>query len=177
MSQKGSNVPKKTCLRSINVKFNITGTYETVMHLRKYMLFWTIFTAATTFFLAASTWSASGIIIIANKNVRENRLEAEELRSIFLGEQSVWSDEKRINFAVLRKGKTHTDFLETFIQKTPKNFVRYWKRQIMTGKAVIPKLAMTEAEVIEYVATTEGAIGYVSAISDDSGLKVIDIVK
>ena len=149
---------------------------RTAMDIKNHRFLW-VFAAILLNMFVPLYATASEVIIIANKNVQENSLKAEELRNIFLGDQSVWSNEKRINFVILRKGTVHTSFLESYVQKTPKNFVRYWKRQIMTGKAVIPKLALSEAEVIEYVALTEGAIGYVSEISEDNDIKIIDIIK
>ena len=137
-----------------------------------------ILTVALVLFVLLKTGNlvfSSDIIIIANESVKQNSLKKSDLRDIFLGDKSTWADGKKINFVVIRKGEAHASFLEMYIKKTPKNFARYWKRQILTGKAVMPVLVQGETESIAYVKKTEGAIGYVSTSSDISGLKKLDI--
>ncbi len=121
--------------------------------------------------------STSDIIIIINKDVKEISLKKNELRSIYLGDKSVWTNGEKINFVILKKGPTHKIFLDAYINKTSKNFVRYWKRQILTGKATMPKLVDSEKEIIKYVSTTDGAIGYVSEGFLMNDIKTINIIK
>ncbi len=122
-------------------------------------------------------FSASDVIIVSNKTVNEISLKKNDLRNIFLGDKSVWTNREKINFVILKKGPAHKAFLDSYINKTPKNFIRYWKRQILTGKSAMPKLVETEKEVIDYVTTTEGAIGYVLEGNDIDDLKKLLIKK
>lgn len=126
-------------------------------------------------FTSAHPSFASEVIIIANKNVPDTSLKKTELRNIFLGDKSSWTNGEKIHFVILRKGTIHDAFLDTYIKKTPKNFIRYWKRQILTGKAIVPVLVDDESKIINYVKHTEGAIGYVSNGLDINDLKILRI--
>ncbi len=115
------------------------------------------------------------IVIIANKGVEENSVNKAELRNIYLGDKSEWSNGEEIKFVILKRGPAHEAFLDAYIKKNPKSFVRYWKKLILTGKAVSPKLVDTENDVLDYVSHTEGALGYVSADKNIQDLKQIKI--
>ena len=51
-----------------------------------------------------------------------------------------------------------------------------WRRSLVfTGKASIPRRFSSDPEVIEYVARTKGAIGYVSANASAAGVKTLQV--
>ena len=52
----------------------------------------------------------------------------------------------------------------------------YWQQQIFAGKDVPPEAKASDAEVIAFVSSTPGAIGYVSAgASLGSGVKAVSV--
>ena len=53
----------------------------------------------------------------------------------------------------------------------------YWQKKIFTGKGVPPIEQSSEKDVIEFVKNNPGAIGYVSANTNTSGVKVLKVVK
>ena len=94
-------------------------------------------------------------------------------RDIYLGDKSTWDDESKIYFAVLRNGPAHSELLSSYIGMGSKNYARYWKRQILTGKTANIKLFATEEELVTYVKSQPGGIGYVSADHPPvAGLKI-----
>jgi ABC-type phosphate transport system substrate-binding protein len=46
---------------------------------------------------------------------------------------------------------------------------------VFTGKGSMPKSFASDAEVVKYVSTTKGAIGYVSAAADVASAKKIAV--
>ena len=115
------------------------------------------------------------IVFITHKGNPETSLSKNEIRDIFLGDKTKWDNNDKIRFVILRKGDTHTLFLKEYVHKTENNYVRYWKRMIVTGKGKMPKLLSDEDSVISYVAATEGAIGYVSESVIDNSVQKIKI--
>ena len=71
----------------------------------------------------------------------------------------------------------HNRFLEMFIHLSSKNYVRHWRRKILTGKSEMPDLLNTEEDVVNHVAGTMGAIGYVSSEFVSDKVKIISIQK
>ena len=52
----------------------------------------------------------------------------------------------------------------------------FWQRQIFSGRAVPPAEKGSDAEVLEFVRTNPGAVGYVSAEANvGDGVKVLEI--
>ena len=51
----------------------------------------------------------------------------------------------------------------------------YWQQQIFSGRGSPPAVKASDAEVIDFVATTPGAIGYVSAAADVSRVKTLAV--
>jgi ABC-type phosphate transport system substrate-binding protein len=49
----------------------------------------------------------------------------------------------------------------------------FWNRQIFSGENVPPPEAASDADVVAHVRSTRGAIGYVSADANASGVKVV----
>jgi len=50
-----------------------------------------------------------------------------------------------------------------------------WRSLVFSGQAVMPKNLDTDAAVVEYVAHTPGAIGYVAKDSGHDGVKVLAV--
>ena len=122
--------------------------------------------------------TANDIVVIVNKGVSVESMEKEALRDLFLGNISVWPDDKKINFAILGSSETHQSFVQTYTRKTESQFQAWWKRKLFTGTGKFPPKFSTDQEMIDYVAKTEGGLGYVSsgaAIGD--GVKILTVTE
>ena len=104
----------------------------------------------------------SAVVVIANKNVVEASLAQKDIESIFLGKKTKWDNKDKITIYTLEADDVHKSFLNDFVNTTPAKFKSHWKKQVFTGKADQPAEYKTEAEMLERVANTNGAVGYVS---------------
>ncbi len=52
----------------------------------------------------------------------------------------------------------------------------YWQQMIFSGKGIPPPEKSSDADIVAFVKETPGAIGYVWAGADTSGVKVVPIV-
>ena len=104
----------------------------------------------------------SSVAIIVNKDVADTTMTQKDVESTFLGKNTKWSDKSKVTIFALKSGDVHKTFLEEYMNLTPAKFKSYWKKQVFTGKADAPKDFKDEKEMIESVAKTKGAIGYVS---------------
>lgn len=117
---------------------------------------------------------AGDVVVIANKSVSDSTLSKDNLSKIYLGKKSTWSNGSRIRFVVL-EGSTHAAFLENYVGKTESQFNTFWKKQVFTGKGSPPEEFNSDKAMVDFVAQTAGAIGYVSAGTDVSRVKTINI--
>ena len=120
---------------------------------------------------------ASDVSVIANKGVTQSNISPTALKAIFLGQTTTWADGTRVECAVLKDSDpTHRYFLKRFIKKSAAQFNSYWKQQLFTGKNDLPRQFDSDTQMISYVATTKGAIGYVSSETARGGaVKVLSI--
>ncbi len=126
-------------------------------------------------FTFPSAGFADNVLIITNKNVSETTISKDDVKSIFIGEKTDWSNGEKITFVTLDEGKTHELFLGNYVKRTPAQYSRFWKKQIFTGKGRKPKSFKTEEGVVDFVAETDGAIGYISTESASNKVKVMTI--
>lgn len=118
--------------------------------------------------------SVGDVLIIANKNLPGTSISKEDIKDIFIGKKTNWENEK-ITFVTLEEGETHKQFLQNYVKRTPAQYSRFWKKQIFTGKGRKPRSFKTEEGLIDYVAGTDGAIGYISTESVTGKVKVMSI--
>ena len=52
---------------------------------------------------------------------------------------------------------------------------RYWAQQVFSGRGVPPPEVTSDAEVVKYVASHPGAIGYVAGGADLTGIKAVEL--
>ena len=126
-----------------------------------------------TLFAAVPAAQAEAIIFIANKSVKASEISQNEVRDVFLGDSSSVGASHVVP-AVLQKGEVHEAFLE-FVGKTNPTFRATWRRQVFTGKGLMPHTCNDEEDMISYVSATAGAIGYVSASKAPSGVKILKV--
>jgi ABC-type phosphate transport system substrate-binding protein len=115
-------------------------------------------------FLAYSaSLAAAEIKIIVNVSVAETTLSKKNIEDIFLGKIVQWKDNAAIHVVAVKDPKVHHAFLEQYLKKTETQWNAYWKRLVFTGTGTPPEQAETQQAVLEYVAKTKGAIGYIEA--------------
>jgi ABC-type phosphate transport system substrate-binding protein len=118
---------------------------------------------------------ADDVVIICNKGVSDTSLSKDDIKNIYLGKKSSWSDNTKITFVTLSDSDIQKSFLKEYINKTPSQFNTYWKKLVFTGKGKMPKSFDSDADLIDFVSKTDGALGYVSASSESDDVKVIKV--
>jgi ABC-type phosphate transport system substrate-binding protein len=117
--------------------------------------------------------SFSQITIIANKSVDESSVDNNMLRDIYTLSKNRWADGTKIKcFDYSDKTDTQAEFY-MILNKQPVQLKKEWLRKKLTGKGNPPKLLSSEEEMINMVAKTEGAIGYIISSNVNSSVKVL----
>lgn len=118
---------------------------------------------------------ADGVVIVANKNVPAASLAADDIKQIFLGHKTTWDNGDKIMFVVQDRTDACDAFLKSYIQKSASQYDNYWKKQVFTGKGKAPQSFSSDKEVVEYVANTPGAVGYISSSASAGNIKSISV--
>jgi ABC-type phosphate transport system substrate-binding protein len=138
------------------------------MNMKRYILL-----AALTAALVAPLRAAE-VQVIANPGVAVAELSAGELKDIFLGNKTAVGG-SAVEPVLHSGGATHEAFLQAYIGKSDSALRNYFKTLVFTGKGSQPKTFATDAEVLKYVMSTKGAIGYVSASADTGSARKIQV--
>ena len=118
-----------------------------------------------------SAASAQDVVLVANKSVRISEIKDADLRAIFMGSKTRFSDGSRAVPVILKGGPVHEVFLRNHLGESPADFQAQWRKAVFTGQGAMPRAFDSEAALIEYVTATPGAIGYVSRISPNDPVK------
>jgi len=115
--------------------------------------------------------------IVVNRSNPVENLSFAELRKIFLGEQSHWSNGRRITVVMLEPGKQERQAILTQIYRMDdKDFNKHFLQGMFTGEIhAAPKTLATTTEVLKFVFNVPGAIGYVRGTEADESVKVVHV--
>ncbi len=124
-----------------------------------------------------SAASAQDVVLVANKGVQISKIKAADLRAIFIGEKTRFADGSHAVPVTLKGGAVHEVFLKNHVGESPGDFQAQWRKAVFTGQGAMPKAFDSESALIEYVAATPGAVGYVSRISPQDNVKSLAPIK
>jgi len=133
------------------------------------------FTILLVVAFVAATAAAADIKVIANSSVKADSVSGEELKNVFLATKTSLSDGSHVEPVLQKGGAAHETFLKEHVGKTDSALMTYYRSLVFTGKASMPKTLGSDAEVVEYVAKTKGAIGYVGADAAVAGVKTLEV--
>lgn len=98
-----------------------------------------------------------------------------DVKAILLGNKTKWNTGGIVKLAVLDSGATHEAVIQEFTARSADQFEKFWKKQVFTGKGVAPDVFKTDAEMVDFVARTPGAFGYISPATATNGVKVLTV--
>ncbi len=132
------------------------------------------FTLAAAGFLMVTSARAGDVKVVANNSVAVSSISADDLIGVFLMTKSSLGG-GHVEPVVEQGGPAHEGFLKDYIHKTAQALQNYYRSQLLAGNASMPKILASDAEVVEYVAKTKGAIGYVAAGASAAGVKTLEV--
>ncbi len=120
--------------------------------------------------------NAQDFKIIVNESNSDSSLTEQEIARIFLKKVIKWEDGNKVfpvDFVV------NNAIREAFSKKIHRKSIAaikvYWQRQIFSGRSIPPLEKSSDKEVLEYVKSKPGAIGYVSSNFTVAGVNIIKI--
>lgn len=125
---------------------------------------------------ATQAASAQSFKVIVNEANSTESVSSNELSDIFLKKTKKWADGKDINPVDLN---TRSEVREEFSQQIHGRGIgairNFWQQAAFSGAGSAPLERSSDADVIEYVKANPGAVGYISASADASGVKVLSV--
>ena len=119
----------------------------------------------------------AGVAVITHPGVKEIGLSKDKLARIYLGKLKKYSNGTKIKAVDLpNDSSAHKKFYQAVVKKSASAMNRYWSKVKYTGKGKPPKKLNSEREVLKWVASTKGAIGYIDGKYLNKSVKVVLIL-
>jgi hypothetical protein len=116
-------------------------------------------------------------VLVVNQGVQISEIRDADLRAIFTGEKTRFADGSHAVPVTLKGGAVHEVFLRNHLGESPDEFRAQWRKAVFTGQGAMPRAFASESALLEYVAVTTGAVGYVSRTSRQDNVKCITLLK
>lgn len=114
--------------------------------------------------------------VIAHPSVQVETLSQAQLRSIYLMRQVVWPDGIAIRvFTLAPRAAVNQQFCRDQLQLFPYQLERVWQKLTYSGTGTPPTELQDEQAMLQAIATTPGAIGYIGTQDEIQDVKVISI--
>jgi hypothetical protein len=127
--------------------------------------------------VVSSVASAQDVTLVANESVNIPRISSANVRAIFLGAKTRFSDGSHAVPVTLKGGAVHEVFLRNLVGESAGEFRAQWRRAVFTGQGAMPRAFDSESALLDYVTATPGALGYVSHVPPGCHVKSIPIDK
>lgn len=118
----------------------------------------------------------NGFRVIVNGQNSVSAANVGFVADAFLKKTSEWGDGQLIQPVDLKaSSETRRIFSLVVLGRSVAAVRTYWQQRVFSGRGVPPPELDDDAEVVRYVSSHRGAIGYVSATAKLDGVKVIAI--
>ena len=127
-------------------------------------------------FFPASRVQAQEFQIVVNASVGIDAISKKDLSKVFRKKASKIGGVKAAPVDLSKGSDVRKAFSKAVHGRSVNAIESYWQQQIFAGKNVPPVQKAGDADVLAYVRSTPGAVGYVSAGATlGAGVKVISI--
>jgi ABC-type phosphate transport system substrate-binding protein len=120
--------------------------------------------------------SAASFKVIVNSAVNVSSLSKKEVSDLLMKRTPKWSNGTPVvPVDQSDRSAVREEFSKTIHGKPTAAVKSYWQQQIFSGREVPPVEKASDAEVLALVRSNPGAVGYVDAGADTSGVKVLNV--
>jgi ABC-type phosphate transport system substrate-binding protein len=127
--------------------------------------------AALALLLALAAPADAGVVVIGNGALA--KLDAPTLRKVFTGKLIELGGIGVVAVNASPGSAVRDRFLQTYMEQDEEKYTAYWTVRRYVGKGSPPRELATSADVIHFVQSTPGAIGYVDETDLKPGLNVL----
>lgn len=130
--------------------------------------------------MSASTWGARGTVaVVVHRSNPISEISAMQLRRIYLGDQTRWSDNQKITILLLPQGSDERrTVLRGLIKMSEDDFTRHWISKVFRGESTAgPKTTTTAASILRLTADLPAALGILDADDVPAGTTTVKLLR
>lgn len=116
------------------------------------------------------------VAVIAHRSVPTDRIKKSELLDFYTGDIKQWRDDQPVVvFDLKPRGEVKETFYK-FLGKSSSRMKSIWLKKMLLGEGDPPASMKSEQELLKKVASTTGAIGFVSQSKVSRDVKTLLII-
>lgn len=128
---------------------------------------------AFALWLGIGNANAQGIAVIGHASVPKTTVDEAMVKRLYTG-KAIEIGGVPVTVVGLSAGNAlRTRFLAAYLEQDEEKYLAYWTVRRFIGKGVPPREMPSSNEVIDYVQTTPGAIGYINVSELKPGINVL----
>ena len=129
------------------------------------------------FYCISSAATGEDVAVVAHKDVPESNLSSSRLLDFYTGDIKSWENGERVVvFDLKKKGQTRDSFY-SWLGKSPTRMKSIWMKKLLSGEGDPPEALDTEEEIVERVAATPGAVGFVRVSLASDRVTTLNVIK
>lgn len=118
---------------------------------------------------------AADYVLITDNSNPVSTLTAKEVKNIYLGKKTVWSDGSHITVFTYSVSSVNVAFMKQMVRKTTQQYTTYWKKSLFTGTGLPPKDFASDEAIKSAIKAKPGSIGYIPASALDDTVQQIQV--
>lgn len=128
---------------------------------------------------AGGAQAQEGFKVIAHPGNPGSQIKRETLAAIFMSGLTRWGDGTAVKpVDQSTRSPVRQAFSESVLKQSVLAVQNHWLQQIGAGRGTPPVVKGSDLEVLTYVKSTPGAVGYVAAdFAADGGVKLLKVVE
>ncbi len=116
------------------------------------------------------------VAVIAHPAVPLDTLSRSDLIDYYTGERSHWPDETTVVLLDLKPKNDTKRMFYDFLGKRPSRLKSIWMKKMLSGEGDPPEAMKSETEILEKVASTPGALSFVSTTISSKTVKTLLVI-
>ena len=129
-----------------------------------------------TIILGAASFVNGQTVMIVNTNNSVSDISRAEAANFFTGNATQWGNGlKAVPVDQKKSTGPGQAFLAKIVKMGESDYKNMWVEKMLSGEAEPPMTKGSDAEVIEFVKSNTGAIGYISESTSPDGVKILKI--
>lgn len=120
---------------------------------------------------AVDTRAIDGVVVIGHTSIK--RIDAPTLARIYTGRVIEVDGVAVTAINAIAGSEVRTRFLQMFLNQDEDKYTAYWTVRRYIGKGASPREMGKSSDVIRFVTSTPGAIGYIDASDLQPGLNIL----
>jgi ABC-type phosphate transport system substrate-binding protein len=126
--------------------------------------------------LPAAAHGQEGFVLIANRANQVSVLSRDEASKLFLLKRSKWTTGQNARPVDQDEASPVRRLFSNAVHRMDVPSVKsFWQELVFSGKGDPPPERPSDADVVAFVRSTPGALGYVSAVTPADGVKTIGL--